>query len=102
MKFDKKIWDQASEDGIPPPCRDKMLKDLTSNKKLVGLTYNELIQLLGTPDFKDSTTVSYGIIIDYKRDIDPVYIKNLCFYLSGDSVATSFKTEEWEKGVPVK
>jgi hypothetical protein len=101
MKFDKEKWDDQPNLGFTPPYRKKMLKDLTSNHKLVGLKYSEIISLLGAPNFHDSASASFGydIVIDYGSDIDPVYTKTLEFIFSKDSTITSFKIDEWKKGV---
>jgi hypothetical protein len=77
--------------------RPKMLTDLTTNYKLKGLKYSELIELLGIPDSKDSSSLSYKIIVDYGHDIDPVYTKDLDFTFSKDSIITAVKVNEWKK-----
>jgi hypothetical protein len=74
-----------------------MLKDLTTNYKLVGITYSELVSVLGVPDNKDSSSLTYKIVVDYGMDIDPVYTKNLDFIFSDDSIITSLKVIEWKK-----
>ena len=74
-----------------------MLKDLTTEHKLVGLKYSQLIELLGEPNFNDSSSLAYKIIEDYGHDIDPVYTKNLDFTFLKDSTITSFKVYEWKK-----
>jgi hypothetical protein len=96
IKFDKNKWGEQ-EDRIYQ-YRNSMLKDLTSNHKLVGLQYPQLIQLLDTPDFTDKNVWGYSIVTDYGSDIDPVYIKNLEFSFSKDSVITGYHVEEWKKG----
>jgi hypothetical protein len=92
-------WDEQPDLAFTPPYREKMLKDLTTNHKLVGLKYSEIINLLGAPNFHDGASASFGydIIIDYGSDIDPVYTKTLDFTFSEDSVITSFKVNEWKK-----
>ncbi len=77
--------------------RNSMLKDLISNRKLIGLNYAQLIQLLDTPNFSDINVLGYFIIEDYGFKIDPVYVKNLKFDFSKDSVVTAFHIEEWKK-----
>src|SRR5258708_2572527 len=76
-KFDKVKWTKEFDGSYPE--RDKMLDDLLNNQKLNGLRYWQLIDLLGKPehDKGDSCVYYYQIIVDYGRDIDPVYIKNL-------------------------
>ena len=91
-EFNKSDW--RIKDDMVYPNRKKMIKDLTGNHKLVGLRYSQLIELLGQPNFKDSTTLTYTVDEDYGRDIDPVYIKNLIFSFSLDSNITSFNIEE--------
>jgi hypothetical protein len=97
IKFDKAKWDQESEIAIPSPYRDKMLLDLTTNQKLVGLKYNQLVLMLGKPDFIDTIGLAYSVVIDYGHDIDPVYTKNLSFSISKDSIVQSFNIEEFRK-----
>jgi hypothetical protein len=94
-KFDKTQW--MRKDDIEFPFRNKMLKDLTTNYKLTGLKYNEVIQLLGEPNFSDSVSFAYKVIEDYGTDIDPVYTKNLDFEFNKDSVITSYQIVEWKK-----
>ena len=99
IKFDKVKWDEKPDLVFTPPYRKKMLKDLTTNHKLVGLKYLEIIRLLGAPNFQDSATASFGydIIINYDSDVDPIYTKTLNFTISKDSVIISFKVNEWKK-----
>lgn len=97
MKFDKVKWKEKKDPAFPSAYRNKMLNDLMLNQKLTGLKYNQLIDLLGTPNFNDSSTLSYKIIVDYGSDIDPVYTKDLDFTFSKDSIITTFKVNEWKK-----
>lgn len=96
IKFDKTKWSTGG--NMEFPYRDRMLKDLTTNYKLVGLKYSELIVLLGQPQYNDSAS-SLGYEIDTHYDvIDPVYNKKLQFTFNKDSIITSFKVDEWKKG----
>lgn len=97
LKFDKVKWNQQDDPAFTPPYRKKMIKDLTTNHKLQGISYKELVGLLGIPDFKDSNSLFYKIIEDYGRDIDPIYTKDLIFTFSKDSIITSYKIAEWKK-----
>ena len=94
-KFDKGRW--ITKDDMEFPYRNKMLKDLTTNYKLVGLKYNEIINLLGEPNYSDSSSFAYQVIEDYGTDIDPVYTKDLDFEFNKDSIITTFKIAEWKK-----
>lgn len=99
IKFDKVKWDEQPDLAFTPPYRNKMLKDLTTNYKLEGLKYSEIISLLGAPNFHDIASASFGydIVVEYGLDIDPIYSKTLDFTLSKDSVIASFKVNEWKK-----
>lgn len=94
IKFDKDKWTEVADPLFPSVYRPKMLSDLTTNYKLIGMKYSNLIELLGVPDFKDSISLSYKIVVDYKDDIDPIYTKSLDFTFSKDSTIISFKINE--------
>ena len=95
MEFDSAKW--KMKEDIEYPYRDKMLGDLTKNHKLVGIHYGKIIELLGIPQYEDSSRISYQILHDYGSDSDPVYTKYLNLALSKDSIITSFKIDEWKK-----
>jgi hypothetical protein len=97
IKFDKNKWNEQTDPLFPSSYRPKMLNDLTTNYKLIGLSYHQLIERLGMPDNKESSLVSYKIVVEYGSDIDPVYTKDLKFTYSKDSSITSFKVVEWKK-----
>lgn len=97
IKFDKVKWQQHEDAGQPSLYRKDMLKDLITNYKLTGIKYSGVIELLGEPNFNDSSSFGYDIIVHYGHDIDPVYTKTLDFTFSKDSIITSFKVEEWKK-----
>ena len=94
-KFDSNKW--STKDDMVYPYRNSMLKDLTTNHKLIGLKNYQLINLLCRPNYKDETSLAYITLEDYGSDIDPVYTKNLDFTFSKDSIITSFKIDEWKK-----
>jgi hypothetical protein len=90
QKFDKTSWQQRGDLGVYPN-RAKMLNDLMSHHQLKGLRYKQLIHLLGDPERysdEEPNTVTYNIVTDYGRDIDPVYIKNLEVKFNSDIVVT--------------
>ena len=97
MRFDKIEWNKSDDPGFTPPNRKRMLKDLTKNYKLTEIKYSSLINLLGRPNYADSTSLSYDIEVDYGTDIDPVYTKILDFIFDKDSIIKSWKIEEWKK-----
>ena len=94
--FNKAEWEEKGDLDIYPN-RKAMLNDLITHYKLKGLSYKQLIDLLGKPeDYIDTepNTLYYNIIIDYGMDIDPVYIKHLVFILSTDSTVKGFEIKE--------
>ncbi len=97
MKFDKERWNEQIDPIFPSYYRPKMLKDLTQNYKLIGLSCSQLKGRLGQADNMDNNSISYKIIIDYGGDIDPVYTQDLVFTYSKDSLITSYKIIEWKK-----
>ena len=49
QKFDKSAWKERGDLNIYPN-RDKMLEDLMNHHQLKGLTYKQVIELLGEPE----------------------------------------------------
>lgn len=95
MEFDSAKWKKRED--IEYPYRNKMVGDLTKNHKLVGLRYSQVIELLGVPQYEDSSRISYLVFEDYGSDIDPIHTKYLNLALTKDSIVTSFKIDEWRK-----
>jgi hypothetical protein len=94
--FDKSAWGEKGDLGIYPN-RDEMLKDLMNNHQLKGLTYRQLVDLLGEPEnYSDAepNVAYYNVVTDYGRDIDPVYIKNLEVKFGCDSIVTDVNINE--------
>ncbi len=50
-KFDKMKWLQKSDVG-QYPNRNNMVNDLVDNYKLKGLSYKQLVELIGDPEKK--------------------------------------------------
>ena len=96
VKFDKIKWTTKEYPEAPPEQRERMIKDLTTNYKLVGMSRMKVIDLLGEPDGTDDSTFFYDITVDYGSDIDPVAGKNLELYFNSDSVVNSVKVREWK------
>ena len=83
--------------GLSYTMRDKILEDLTTNYKLVGMTYKDVIRLLGKPDDIGTLKTSYDIINNeaiYNPKNKPLYRKNLEFYFNKDSVVIRFNVYE--------
>lgn len=98
QKFDKAKWAEVA-DLMTFPNRKYMIDDLVKNYQLKGMTYQQLIELLDTPQNKlDSTLrVYYDIDVDYGTDIDPVYTKILSIEFDKDTVVRHFEVQEWRK-----
>ena len=98
QKFNKSNW-MEERDLQTFPYRDNMLNDLTTNYKLKGLTYKQLIDLIGEPqnNMGDTNTICYPILVDYGFDIDPVHSKTLVIELNNDSIVIDYKIDEWKK-----
>lgn len=97
VDFERTKWVERTDPIYPSAYRSAMLKDLTTNHKLIGLSCSQLINYLGDPDAKENNSVFYTIAVDFGSDIDPVYSKELEFSYSKDSTITSFKILEWKK-----
>ena len=97
-KFNQKEWILEDNYFSKNNNRQRMLFDLTSNYKLIGLKYDDLTKLLGSPNFTKNKVLTYTVISYHGLDIDPVYTKGLEFKLSEDSIVSSFEVIEWRKG----
>lgn len=99
QKFDKAKWLEQGDLRMYT-YRKTMINDLMSNHKIKGLTYKQLIDLLGDSDKyvdSDANVLYYDVITNYGSDIDPIYSKTLKIKLDKDSTVQSFKVEEWKK-----
>lgn len=77
-----------------------MYKDLLTNYKLKGISYKQLVNLIGEPgkDFSgEPNEIYYEILTDYGFDIDPVKSKTLIFKFDSDSIIVDFELKEWKK-----
>lgn len=95
QKFDKKLWDEQSSEGIHLN-RKSMLNDVVENHKIKGQSYNQIIEMLGDSTGLEDNKLYYNIITDYGWDIDPVYSKDLIITFNRDSIATGFDVKEWK------
>ena len=94
-KFDKVKWTKHIDGDYPE--RDDMLDDLIKNNQLKGISYRQLVDLLGKPDYdKDDNVYYYQIVVDFGHDIDPVYVKNLELQLNKDSVVNNYYIKEYK------
>lgn len=103
QKFTRELWSYG--DGLNYPSRKAILDDLLANHKIVGLNHYQVIQLLGSPQDRDTASFKYSYQIEdtgimYNPKKKPVYIKNLVLYFSKDSIVT--KTDIFERTKEVK
>ncbi len=102
-EFTRDAWSYG--DGLEYPSRDAILEDLLAKHKLEGLTHYQVIQLLGSPQDRDTINFKYTYQIvntgvDYNPKKNPVYKKDLVLYFSKDSVVTKRaiveKNQKWK------
>ena len=96
-KFDKNIWNDM--DDIMYSDRESMISDLMENYLRHGMTYKEVVELLGKPEKYANIkliTIGYEIMVDYGWNIDPVKGKTHYIELTNDSLVNDFKLEEWK------
>lgn len=97
-KFDKNKWAEVG-DLMTFPNRKAMIDDLTKNIPLKGKSYQDIISLLGQPQYSldSSMEIGYNIDEDYGSDIDPIYTRSLLLHFDKDSTVKSFEVKEWKK-----
>ena len=98
-KFDKTSWTKQSDIGTYP-FRNRIYNDLLTNYKLKGISYKQLVDLIGEPEKNftgELNEIYYEILTDFGSDIDPIKTKTLIFKLGSDSTIVDFKIKEWKK-----
>ncbi len=95
-KFDKDLWQKQSDK--PNTYRESMIKDLIENKLLEGVSYQEIVRLLGEPDskatYKEQFTLNYDISKTENSNQEPARIKSLIITFGSDSLVGGFNVEE--------
>lgn len=97
MKFDKSTWNEM--DDMFYANRESMVKDLMENHLQQGMTYYEVIELLGVHENYqnvDQNTIGYEIMVDYEWNIDPQKGKTLYIELTKDSFVKNYRLEKWK------
>ena len=97
IKFEKEKWNER--DDIFYAYREKMVKDLMKNHLKKGMTYKEVIELLGEHGYYQyipSNTIGYEIMVDYGWNIDPQKGKTLYIEFTEDSTIKEFRLEKWK------
>src|SRR3954471_11577756 len=97
QKFTRELWSYG--DGLDFPTRKAILDDLLANHKIVGLNHYQVVQLLGSPQLRDTASFKYSYQIEdtgtkYNPKKNPVYTKNLVLYFSKDSIVIKKEIQE--------
>jgi len=97
MKFEQSKWNK-SIDGFYD-YRENMVNDLIENHLQKGMSYKNVIDLLGEPgNYMDiePNEIVYEIMVDYEWNIDPMEGKDLYIKFGKDSTLINTRLEHWE------
>jgi hypothetical protein len=97
LTFDKNKW--LNERFPDYSTRYRMVKDLTRQYRLVGMTRTDIIGLLGEPDNFSSTNqneMQYCLQEKYSTDIDPVSSDHLVLYFDETGRLRGYKINHYE------
>lgn len=93
-KFDKNLWETRD---VHYPYRKNMVKDLMKNHLHKGMTYKEVVDLLGGDHTRicgDTVQIVYEVDVRY-FGIDPVKGSDLYVNFTADSILTDFSVRKW-------
>ena len=77
--------------------REEMLNDLMHHHQLKGLSYHEILNVLGKPEnrsHQSSNKIFYNVIKEFGHDIVPSRTRSLVIMMNSDSVVTEIGIEE--------
>lgn len=97
VEFDKEKWNER--DDMFYANREKMVTDLMENHLNKGMTYKDVVNLLGVPENYQNgqpNTIAYEIMVDYGWNIDPQKGKTLYIEFTNDSIVKDIKLDEWK------
>lgn len=97
MEFDEERWNEMND--MFYTNREKMVRDLMENHLKTGMTYNDIIELLGQHENYHNVppnTIGYEIMVDYGWNIDPQKGKTLYIEFTTDSIIKDIRLEKWK------
>jgi hypothetical protein len=98
QKFTPEKWDMGN--GLDFPMRDVVVDNLVQTHKLKGLSYWNIRDSLGYPQYRDSAQFYYQLIDTYNNMRKHDHIKRLIFYM--DKKMAIIKVEIYDNKAPVK
>ena len=94
QKFDSNEWKKNRVDWWMTDVRENMVDDLIQSDTLIGLTGEQVIELLGEPKSENEVELEYLIREKYGTDIDPEYISYLLLGLDNEEKVRNYKIEK--------
>src|SRR5690606_4819517 len=97
VEFDKEKWNER--DDMFYANREKMVTELMENHLNKGMTYKDVVNLLGVSENSQNghpNTIAYEIMVDYGWNIDPQKGKTLYIEFTNDSIVKDIKLDEWK------
>lgn len=98
IKFDQFKWNE-NFDGLYHE-RESMIHDLMNNHLKKGMTYAEIIKLIGEPEnfpIYKKNAIGYTVMEDYGWDIDPVEHDRLIIEFTKDSLLLNLELKHWSR-----
>lgn len=94
-KFEKDKW-LYRDDVLSYPYRKLMIDDLIKNYQLKGMSFREIVKLLGQPLSSPDSVFNIWYEVDIRwGTIDPVYGKSLILHLNKNSIVENFEVDEY-------
>lgn len=79
--FNSEKWKERGVDWQLTETREKMVNNLISSDTLIGLAPDQVILLLGEPEFTKEKSLEFLVREKHSWNIDPDYIKYLVIEL---------------------